>query len=83
MRKFIVLFMAWFFLGQLSLESFNAMDTDKFMNAVGQAFSQQNECSSEIVAMTNGEIVMIYGRCQELKETPKEIPEVDPDKIVG
>lgn len=64
-RRGMVLFMLWFvLLGTLPLEKWNQMDTDAFMNAVAQAFSVQNQCSSEIAALINGEIVAIFGRCQ-------------------
>jgi len=68
-----VLLLAWFFLGQLSFETWNQIDTDRFLNAVGQAFVAQNQCSAEIVAMTNGEIVLIYGRCSN-EENPVLFP---------
>ncbi len=56
--------------------TFFKLDIDKFMEAVAKAFAIQNNCSSEIVALPNGENVYIFGRCQKF-------PEVDPDKIIG
>ncbi len=76
MKKILISLLAWFFLGQIPLAEFQKMDIDKFMEAVAISFAVENKCSSEIVALPKGENVHIFGRCQE-------IPEVDPDKIVG
>ncbi len=76
MKKLLVFLLAWFLLGQMSLEEWNGMNTDVFMKQVAHHFAQQNKCDSEVVAITNEIDVFIFGRC-------REVPEVDPDKIVG
>jgi len=66
--KKLILLVAWFFLGQLSLEEWKTLDSNLFLNAVAEVFSEQNQCNSEVVAMTDGKDVVIFGRCQEIKK---------------
>ena len=76
MKKLVLFSLFWILLGTLPLEQFNAIDTDAFMRVVAQAFSIQHECSSEIAAFTNGEIVLIFGKCQEVPNEDLPAPSV-------
>ncbi len=68
MKKLLVcLLVAWFFLGQIPKEKFNEMDVNLFMNAVAKAFSVENQCSSEVVAITMEDTIFFFGKCSERK----------------
>lgn len=69
MKKLLVcLLVAWFFLGRMTLQEWEKIaDAESFVRGVGFTFSQTQQCTAEIKAMTNGEEVVIVGKCLEGK----------------
>lgn len=68
MKKLLVVLLAWFLLGQLSLEKWQSIqEPEAFLQAIAEMFSQQNKCDSEVVALTDGTEVAIFGKCAERK----------------
>ena len=65
MKKFFVcLLVAVVLLGRMTLEDWNKItDVNAFLHGIAFVFSQSQQCNAEIKAMSNGEEVIITGRC--------------------
>ena len=70
MKKFFVcLLVAVALLGRMTLEDWNKItDVNAFLHGIAFVFSQSQQCTAEIKAMSNGEEVIILGRCLEKGE---------------
>ena len=70
MKKFFVcLLVAVVLLGRMTLKEFQEIkDIGSFLHGIAFVFSQSQQCNAEIKAMSNGEEVVILGRCLEKGE---------------
>ena len=69
MKKILLLLVAVVLLGRMTMSDWNEIkNTDAFLHGIAFVFSQSQQCTAEIKAMSNGEEVVILGRCLEKGE---------------
>ena len=72
-KLFVLLLIGWLLIGRMPLDKWlQIKDTDSYLQGIGFVFSQIQQCDSEIMAIGEGEFVVILGQCAEPKPEPKK-----------
>ncbi len=68
-RLLMLLLVAWIFFGRMTLKEWEGIkNQDIFLQEVASIFAEQRKCDGVIAAFTNGEDVVIVGRCLDKGE---------------
>ncbi len=68
-KALLVLLIGWLLIGRMPVEKWlQIKDVDSYLQGIGFVFSQIQQCSSEIMAIGEGEFVVILGQCFEPKK---------------